>query len=105
MLQATLHTSNLTFPTAQLIATLFAMAWNFVLNNQLTYSDRRLKGIRFLYGLVTFYAVCSLGMFANVGAASWLFEREPNQIAAGFAGAVLGAVFNYAASSVLTWRK
>jgi dolichol-phosphate mannosyltransferase len=104
-LQATLHTSNLTFPTAQLIATLVAMAWNFVLNNQLTYSDRRLKGIRFLYGLVTFYAVCSLGMFANVGAASWLFEREPNQIAAGFAGAVLGAVFNYAASSVLTWRK
>ena len=104
-LQATLHTSGTSFPTAQLIATLVAMAWNFVLNNQLTYRDRRLKGIKFLYGMVTFYVVCSLGMFANVGAASWLFERQPNQILAGLAGAILGAVFNYAASSVLTWRK
>jgi dolichol-phosphate mannosyltransferase len=104
-LQASLHTFGFAFPSAQLIATLVAMAWNFVLNNQLTYRDRRLKGIKFLYGMATFYVVCSLGMFANVGAASWLFERQPNQIVAGLAGAILGSVFNYAASSVLTWRK
>jgi hypothetical protein len=29
-----------------------AMAWNFVLNNQLTYRDRRLKGMAFFYGII-----------------------------------------------------
>ncbi len=105
ILQVALHAFALSFPTAQLTATLVAIAWNFVLNNQLTYRDRRLKGIKFVFGMATFYVVCSLGAFANVGAASWLFEREPNQIIAGLAGAILGAVFNYAASSTLTWHK
>ncbi|KAE8759296.1 glycosyltransferase [Paraburkholderia madseniana] len=104
-LQVATHAFGLSFPSAQLTATLVAIAWNFILNNQLTYRDRRLKGIKFLFGMATFYAVCSLGTFANVGAASWLFEHEPNQIFAGLAGAILGAVFNYAASSALTWHK
>jgi dolichol-phosphate mannosyltransferase len=105
MLQVALHAFGFAFPTAQLTATLVAIAWNFILNNQLTYRDRRLKGIKFLFGMATFYVVCSLGTFANVGASSWLFEHEPNQIIAGLAGAILGAVFNYAASSTLTWHK
>ncbi|CAD6542223.1 Undecaprenyl-phosphate 4-deoxy-4-formamido-L-arabinose transferase [Paraburkholderia sabiae] len=105
VLQVALHAFGLPFPSAQLTATLVAMAWNFVLNNQLTYRDRRLKGIKFVIGMATFYLVCSLGTFANVGAASWLVQFEPNQILAGLAGAILGAVFNYAASSVLTWHK
>ena len=82
-----------------------AMTWNFVLNNQLTYRDRRLRGFSFLVGLFTFYIVCSLGTLANVGVASWLFEMESGLWIAGFAGAVMSSVFNYAASSVLTWRK
>jgi dolichol-phosphate mannosyltransferase len=105
VLKLILHGAGAGFSTAQLIATLVAMAWNFTLNNQLTYRDRRLKGFRFVTGMITFYLVCSLGMFANVGASSWLFEHAPNQLFAGFAGAILGSVFNYAASSILTWRK
>jgi dolichol-phosphate mannosyltransferase len=104
-LKATVWTFHLTFSWAQFAATMVAMTWNFVLNNQLTYRDRRLSGLPFLYGLVTFYAVCSLGTLANVGAASWLYEIKPSTLMAGFAGAILGSVFNYAASSVLTWRK
>lgn len=95
----------LTFSWAQFTATMVAMTWNFILNNQLTYRDRRLSGLPFVYGLVTFYAVCSLGTLANVGAASWIYDFKPSQMLAGLAGAILGSVFNYAASSVLTWRK
>lgn len=95
----------LTFSWAQFTATMVAMTWNFILNNQLTYRDRRLSGLPFVYGLVTFYAVCSLGTLANVGAASWIYGFKPSQMLAGLAGAILGSVFNYAASSVLTWRK
>ena len=104
-LKVAAHAFLLTFTWAQFVATMVAMTWNFVLNNQLTYRDRRLSGLRFLYGLVTFYAVCSLGTLANVGAASWLYGLRPSTLLAGLAGAILGSVFNYAASSVLTWRK
>jgi dolichol-phosphate mannosyltransferase len=96
---------HMSFPASQLAATTVAMTWNFVLNNQLTYRDRRLKGIAFFYGIITFYLVCSLGIFANVGAASWLYQFNSSFMLAGLAGAILGSVFNYAASSVLTWRK
>ena len=92
------------FSMFQFVATMIAMSWNFVLNNQLTYRDRRLKGWPFLLGLVTFYLVCSFGTLANVGVASWLYGNEASLWMAGLAGAIMGAVFNYAASSVLTWR-
>lgn len=92
------------FEWSQFFAVMVAMTWNFVLNNQLTYRDRRLTGVAFFYGLITFYVVCSIGTVANVGVASWIHGFHPVAWIAGLTGALMGAVFNYAASSVLTWR-
>lgn len=92
------------FAWAQMIAAYAAMSWNFLLNNQLTYRDRRLKGSAAVLGLLSFYAVCSVGAVANVGVASWIYGDLPTWWLAGTAGALMGAVFNYATSSVLTWR-
>lgn len=96
------------FTAAQTLATFVAMTSNFWLNNRLTYRDRRLKGLAALRGLLTFYLVCSFGVVANVGVASLIYREEGGPLLvgiAGAAGAVMGAVWNYAASSVLTWRK
>ena len=93
------------FPAAQAIATFVAMTSNFVLNNMLTYRDRRLSGWRFVTGLVSFYAVCSLGAVANVGIASAAFAEHYTWWAAGLAGVAVGVVWNYAVSSVFTWRR
>jgi dolichol-phosphate mannosyltransferase len=93
------------FAAAQAIATVLAMTSNFILNNLLTYRDRRLKGIRFLWGLLSFYAVCSVGAVANVGVANFIFEREYQWWIAGGAGVLVGVVWNFAASSIFTWRK
>lgn len=93
------------FLAAQFIATMVAMTWNFVLNNQLTYRDRRLSGVAFLRGMLLFYAACSLGTIANVGASSWIHGFEYSSMLAGFAGAIIGSVFNYATTSVITWRR
>jgi dolichol-phosphate mannosyltransferase len=49
--------------------------------------------------------VCSIGAFGNVGVASWLYAGHASWWIAGLAGAVMGAVFNYAASSTLVWRR
>ena len=96
------------FQVAQTAATFVAMTTNFYLNNRLTYRDRRLHGWATLRGLLTFYVVCGFGVIANVGVASLIYQEDAGRIligVAGAAGAVMGAVWNYAASSVLTWRK
>jgi len=96
---------GLDFNLAQTGASFVAMTSNFFLNNQLTYRDRRLSGLSALIGLVTFYAVCSVGVLANVGVANLIYLDPSYWWFAGAAGAVMGAVWNYAASSALTWRK
>jgi len=93
------------FPAAQALATFVAMTSNFALNNVLTYRDRRLTGRRFLTGLLSFYAVCSLGAVANVGIASAAFADHYTWWASGLAGAAVGVVWNYAVSSVFTWQR
>ena len=97
-------TGQVDFDPAQIAATYIAMVWNFFLNNHLTYRDRRLRGLAALQGLLIFCAVCSVGAFANVGVASWIYQSRHIAWVAGSAGALMGAVFNYAASSALTWR-
>lgn len=96
---------RLPFETAQVGASYIAMTSNFMLNNVLTYGDQRLRGLRALKGFVSFVAVCSVGTLANVGVAKMIYAQEPNWLLAGVAGAVMAAVFNYAVTSVLTWRK
>jgi len=94
----------LPFETAQIVATLVAMAFNFQLNNQITYRDQRLRGPRLWRGLLLFVLVCSIGAVANVGIAQVLYETSTNWKAAGAIGAVIGVVWNYAVSATLVWR-
>jgi dolichol-phosphate mannosyltransferase len=92
------------FTNSQLFATLVAMTTNFVLNNELTYSDKKLRGRRFWTGLASFYAVCSLGMLANISVAVQLFHETGGFLLAGFVGAIMSVVFNYSVTRVFTWR-
>jgi len=104
-LAVTFKSIGLSFPIAQTIATLIAMSTNFAFNNILTYRDSRLRGMRFFTGLLTFYMACSIGVIANVGVANFTFEYDYNWWLAGSAGALIGAVWNYAATSIYTWRR
>lgn len=94
------------FPASQATATMTAMTFNFFVNNFLTYRDRRLKGLKNIFlGLLSFYAVCGFGAVANVGIASFMFSSHYSWWLAGVAGTLVGAVWNYAATSIFTWRK
>jgi dolichol-phosphate mannosyltransferase len=75
-----------------------------VLNNELTYSDKKLRGRRFWTGLASFYAICSLGMLANISVAVQLFNEGGGFLFAGFIGAIMSVVFNYSVTRVFTWR-
>jgi dolichol-phosphate mannosyltransferase len=96
--------SRATFAVSQAIATALAMTFNFLLNNAVTFRDRRLRGWRMLRGLLVFYGACSLGALINVSFADFLFDRRIPWYLAGICGLAITSVWNYAASVVLTWR-
>jgi dolichol-phosphate mannosyltransferase len=93
------------FPTAQLAATAVAIVGNFFLNNAFTFADRRLRGWRVATGLATFAAISAVGAAANLSISGLLFgAAHASWVLAGVAGAAMSLVWNYAVSSVLTWR-
>jgi len=93
------------FATAQATATIVAMIMNFTVNNALTYRDRRLRGMRFVGGLITFCAICAIGAIANVRFATAVFQQHYQWWLSGLAGAAASVVWNYAVTSIFTWRK
>jgi dolichol-phosphate mannosyltransferase len=93
------------FAIAQGTASLVAMVVNFALNNIFTHRDRRLAGIGFLKGLSMFMLVCAIGAFANIQVANYFFERGIVWWLSGLLGALIGAVWNYAVTSTLVWRR
>jgi dolichol-phosphate mannosyltransferase len=103
-LLAVLRLGTQNFPIAQSIATLAALASNFLLNNMLTYRDRRLSGLNLLWGFFGFCAIGAVGAVSNVGIASWLYSEHSVWWLAGAAGALMGALWNYSMSSQFVWR-
>jgi dolichol-phosphate mannosyltransferase len=95
----------LSFGVAQTFATIVAIAWNFVLNNLLTYRDQRLTGWRFVVGLLGFEAICAVGAISNIGIATWIYDYDSVWWIAGLGGALIGTVWNFVVSAALVWRQ
>jgi dolichol-phosphate mannosyltransferase len=93
------------FQLAKTVATLFAMTSNFFLNNNLTYRDRRLKGMGLLRGFVGFCIFGAVGAITDIGLASQLYSGNHEVWwVAGLAGSIMGVLWNYAMSSMFIWR-
>lgn len=95
------------FLAGTIIATFVAMTFNFLLNNALTYRDRRLKGFgQLVRGWLSFCLVCAVGAVANVGVAAFLHDFQNGQWAlSALAGILVAAVWNFALSSRFTWGR
>ncbi|MBX9884789.1 MAG: glycosyltransferase family 2 protein [Novosphingobium sp.] len=94
------------FIIAQTSAAVVAMSFNFMLNNELTYADKRLRGlVPLLRGWAKFALTCSVGLLANVGAAAALMRMGFHPYPAAIVGIVVGSVWNFALSSKFVWGK
>jgi dolichol-phosphate mannosyltransferase len=93
------------FVAGQAVATLCAMTFNYAVNNVLTYRDMRLRGLRWLRGWASFVLACSIGGIANVGVASTVYGLGHGWFPSAFAGILVGAVWNYAVTMMLTWGR
>ncbi|KQW81846.1 glycosyltransferase [Brevundimonas sp. Root1279] len=104
-LLAVLEAVGAPFWAAQAGAVAAAMSSNFVLNNLLTFRDRRLTGAAFWKGLLAFYLACGAGALINQIAGMSLHALHVPTLLAGVAGALLAAVWNYSAASSLAWGR
>lgn len=95
----------LPFQTAQSLAALVSIASNFWLNNILTYRDQTLRGLAAVKGLVLYALICAFGYFSNISVAFLIFYDPSMWWLAGLAGAVISAVWNYAVSAAVVWRR
>ena len=91
------------FVTAQITATLTAMVSNFLVNNSITFRQQRLKGGMLVPGLLAYMVICGIGAVVNVQSAEYLFDSKIPWWFAGAAGALVGAVWNYAVSTQIVW--
>jgi dolichol-phosphate mannosyltransferase len=91
------------FLASQGLATLAAMTNNFFLNNAFTYGDQKLRGARLWRGLLSYYLACGVGSVINLALADWLYLQSVTYWAAGLAGAVIAAVWNFLTTASLTW--
>jgi dolichol-phosphate mannosyltransferase len=96
--------TDMGFGRADALATVVVIVFNFLLNNRLTYGDRRLKGLALASGLAVFMAICGIGAVSGVGTAVLLYRDHIQWWAAGVTGAVIGIWWNYAVSAKLVWR-
>lgn len=94
----------MTFKSAQFAGALITIAINFVLNNEVTFRFARLRGRRFLAGLLIFYLCCSIGLFAQVMVANGLRAGGTNWTAATLAGIAIGSVWNYTTAFLFVWQ-
>lgn len=93
-----------TFEMAQVLGIALAITSNFTLNNRFTFRDMRLKGLAFWQGLLSFFAVCSVGAIVNFATAAAVYSILPIWSVASASGAIIGAIWNFFGSSRATWR-
>ena len=93
------------FTLSQTLAALAAVTSNFLLNNRLTFRDKRLRGTKLISGYLKFLVISSIGIAANVSIATYTYE-EVGQIAflAAFAGIALDTLWKFVVSSRFVWN-
>ncbi|EHS52869.1 glycosyl transferase family 2 [Rhizobium sp. PDO1-076] len=93
------------FMVAQVAATLVAATSNFLLNNLLTFQDRRLRGLAKFWGYLKFLAVSSVGIVANVSAATLAYERLVHVVfIATLAGIAIDTVWKFVIANRFIWK-
>ncbi len=97
------------FLYAQTFSTFIAMTSNFFLNNMLTYRDKRKRGLSAIKALLLFYLTCGIGASANIGISNLLFLSNISGVSgvwyfSGFVGAIVGSIWNFLMSSLVTWK-
>ena len=104
VLTVLLRLGHAAFWPAEVTAALTAMTSNYLINNEVTYRDRRRRGLGLLVGYLKFCGLCGMGLFANLAVASVVHRWLPAYpSAAAGVGALFGALWNYLSTAPAVW--
>ena len=79
------------------------MTSNYLINNEITYRDRRKHGLGLAVGYLKFCALCSVGLAANVAVGAMVHQLFGFAVLASISGTVFGALWNYATTALAVW--
>ncbi|WP_320668357.1 glycosyltransferase family 2 protein [Prochlorococcus sp. MIT 1307] len=103
--QLLLQAFQFNFEEALPISVLLAATSNYLINNSLTFRDKRLGGLSLLRGLLKFLLVASLPVMANIGLATAFYNViARDTLLAQMAGIFVVFIWNYVASSRFVWH-
>ena len=86
------------FAQAQIFAAMVTVSIIFLLNNEFSYRERRLRGTEWVRGLFRYYAVSSIGLVSNVSVALVVYHNAAVWWLAGIVGSLVALIW-----SCLTW--
>lgn len=95
----------LNFISSLLFSIILTIFFNFILNNEITYSDLKKRGKLFYMGLIKYYFFCSFGAVFNFIIAKMLYDNLLNIYFAVLIGAFVGSVWNYSMNTSYNWKK
>ena len=91
---------GLGFSKAQAVAALTAMTSNYLINNAITYRDRKRRGWALLAGFARSCVLSAPGLVTNVAVGALAYQHLPLWWAAGVAGAAFGAAWNSVVAAI-----
>jgi len=86
------------FQYSLILSVFLIILFNFIINNEITYSGLKKRGKYFYNGLVKFYFFCFFGSIYNYFLAKTLIDNSFNIFLAVFLGALVGSLWNYLVS-------
>ena len=94
------------FATGQVWAAVLATIFNFLLNNSLTFRDRKLHGGNLVAGLMKYLLITSVGIFANVAVATQVESTFTGYFAlSALAGIAIDTVWKFFMSGLVVWSR
>lgn len=102
-----LHQSDVSilgFELPLLIGIEAAIVFNFLLNNSWTFALEKLRGFGAVLGFLKFNLVCLFGALANYAVTIHLVTIGYGELFSVVAGAVIGMIWNYTMSRMITWK-
>jgi putative flippase GtrA len=92
------------FKYANLTALVFAATFNYVLNNESTFSHNGLSGRHAIAGYFIYMAVTSLGMLLSLYISTHVYSYGFSPVPAALCGIVAGSMWNYFMSYTFVWK-
>ncbi|GGA11248.1 GtrA family protein [Dyella caseinilytica] len=104
VLKSTLALITHQFMYANLTALVFAATFNYVLNNESTFSHNGLTGRHAILGYFIYMGVTSLGMVISLYISTHVYSYGLTPVPAALCGIVAGSMWNYFMSYTFVWK-